>query len=207
MKFLLILIPCLSFGQITVRAISSYPDSNAPYDSMQFIAQQTPNSPVIYKKMYGTQLRGWINAAFDTVSGCGVYINCDSTGHNNLVRRDSATVRGLFTNTGRDTTTGRGAWHGAVKSDSSLTAILLGTNAALASSGGTITAASTSGTGALLRVGSPITTGNFTGDSSTWSRGIQTLSYRATAATGDSCANLYIDSLGFFHRGSPIRCP
>lgn len=97
MRFLILaLFPFLAFGQIVVHPISYYRDTVSPYDSMQFVAQQKPNSPVVYKKIYGNQLKNWISATFDS-SSCGVTLDCDSTGTGKLVRQHSPTITGTLT--------------------------------------------------------------------------------------------------------------
>ena len=124
---LLILFPFLAFGQITTYQIGAYPDTSAPYDSMQFVAQPRPKAttPFIYRKIYGVQLRTWMAAGLDS-AGCATTINCDSTGTGDMVRQAtptiaSPTITGVLSNTGRDTTAGRIASHGSIKSDSNLT--------------------------------------------------------------------------------------
>ena len=121
MKYLyLLLFPLFAFGQITVTPISHYPTTSLK-PQLQLISQDTPNTPVVYKKFTAGSLRSWIDSSAMDSAGCFSKVNCDSTGTGKLVRQASPTITGVLTNTGRDTTVGNGAWHGFIKTDSTFT--------------------------------------------------------------------------------------
>lgn len=120
MKCLLIF-PALLWAQIVVHPISSYPTTGLKAQ-LQLISQDTPNSPVTYKKFTAGSLRSWIDSSAMDSAGCQSKVNCDSTGTGKMVRQASPTITGILTNTGRDTTVGNGAWHGLIKTDSTVTA-------------------------------------------------------------------------------------
>lgn len=124
MKYLL-LFPLIAFGQISITPISHFPTTGLK-TQLQLISQDTPNTPVVYKKFTAGSLRSWIDSSAMDSAGCQSKINCDSTGTGDMVRQAtptiaSPTITGVLSNTGRDTTAGRIASHGSIKSDSNLT--------------------------------------------------------------------------------------
>ncbi len=68
-------------------------------------------STVAANKILGTDIDGSYIAATTTGTGTTVVLSA------------SPTVSDTFTNTGRDTTVGRGAWHGSLRTDSNITAL------------------------------------------------------------------------------------
>lgn len=106
MRYLfLIFLPLFAFGQIAVTPISHYPTTSIK-PQLQLISQDTPNTPVIYKKFNAGALRSWIDSSAMDSAGCQSKLNCDSTGTGNLVRQTSPTFTGIVVNTGRDSTVG-----------------------------------------------------------------------------------------------------
>lgn len=96
MKYLLLIFPTLVWAELQVTPISHYPTTGLKTQLM-LISQDTPSTPVVYKKFTAGSLRSWIDSSAMDSAGCQSKINCDSTGNGTLMRSISPTTTGNFT--------------------------------------------------------------------------------------------------------------